>query len=67
MLTLMKLRLDVSNYDLGFRFVISASTVSRVFSKWIEAMDIRLSFLITWPDQENLRKSMHFALDQIMD
>ena len=67
-LTLMKLRLDVSNYDLGFRFGISASTVSRVFSKWIEAMDIRLSFLITWPDRENLRKkSMPFGLDQIMD
>ena len=60
-LTLMKLRLDVSNYDLGFRFGISASTVSRVFSKWIEAIDIRLSFLITWPDRENLRKSMPFC------
>ena len=60
-LTLMKLRLDVSNYDLGFRFGISASTVSRVFSKWIEAMDIRLSCLITWPDRENLRKSMPFC------
>ena len=27
-LTLMKLRLDVSNYDLGFRFGISVSAVS---------------------------------------
>ena len=60
-LTLMKLRLDVSNYDLGFRFGISVSAVSRVFSKWIEAIDICLSFLITWPDQENLRKSMPFC------
>jgi len=60
-LTLMKLRLNVSNYDLGFRFGISASTVSRVFSKWIEAMDVRLSFLITWPDRENIRKTMPFC------
>ena len=37
------------------------STVSRVFSKWIEAMDICLYFLITWPDRENLRKSMPFC------
>ena len=58
----MKLRLDVSNYDLGFRFGISASTVSQVFSKWFEAMDICLSFLITWPDRENLRKSMPFCV-----
>ena len=48
-LVLMKLRLHASNYDLAFQFGISESTVSRVFVKWIEAMDTRLSFLITWP------------------
>jgi hypothetical protein len=40
-LTLMKLRLNVSNYDLGLWLGISTSTVSGVFSRWIEAMDIR--------------------------
>ena len=55
-LTLMKLRLNVSNYDLAFRFGISRSSVCRVSSKWIEAMDIRLPFLILWPD----RKTMPF-------
>ena len=45
-LTLMKLQLNASNYDLGFRFGINASTVSRLFSKWVEAMNVRLSFLI---------------------
>ena len=45
-LTLMKLRLNSSNYDLAFRFGISESTVGRIFARWIEAMDIRLSFLI---------------------
>ena len=54
-LTLMKLRLNLSNYDLGFRFGVSESTVSRIFSKWIEAMDIRLSFLI------NLARSRKLA------
>ena len=34
-LTLMKLRLNLSNYDLAFRFSVSESTVGRVFSKWI--------------------------------
>ena len=36
-LTLMKLRLNASHYDLGFRFGVSESTVSRVFAKkpWI--------------------------------
>ena len=60
-LTLMKLRLNSSNYDLGFRFSISESTVSRVFARWIEAMDIRLSFLILWPDQAVLQKTMPFC------
>ena len=60
-LTLMKLRLNSSNYDLGFRFGISASTVSRVFARWIEAMDIRLAFLIAWPDQAVLQKTMPFC------
>ena len=37
-LTLMKLRLNASNYDLAFRFGINDSSVCHVFSKWIEAI-----------------------------
>ena len=54
LLTLMKMRLNASNFDLAFRFGISATTVGRVFSRWIEAMDVRLAFLVTWPDRESL-------------
>ena len=57
-LTLMKIRLNLSNFDLGFRFGISESTVGRLFCKWIEIMDIRLKFLITWPDKETLQATM---------
>ena len=60
----MKLRLSLSNYDLGFRVGVSECTVSRVFSKWIEAMDIRMSFLITWPERECIRKTMPFCFRQ---
>ena len=60
-LTLMKMWLNVSNYNLGFWFGISTSKVSRAFSRWIETIDIRLSFLITWPDRENLQKTMPFC------
>ena len=63
-LTLMKLRLNASNYDLGFWFGICESTVSRVFSRWIEAMDVRLSFLISWPERESLQKTMPFSFQQ---
>ena len=57
-LTLMKVRLNLRNFDLGFRFGISESTLGRLFCKWIEIMDIRLKFLITWPDRETLQATM---------
>ena len=58
-LTLTKLRLNASNYDLAFRFGISESSVCRVFSKWIEAMDIRLSIRV-------FKIQCHFVFKQIM-
>ena len=58
LLTLMKLRLNLSNYDLGFRFCIHESTVSRYITKWLQLMDVRLSPLIQWPDREYLHKTM---------
>ena len=57
-LTLMKLRLNIANLDLAFRFGVCATTIGRTFSKWIEAMNIRLSFLVSWPDRESLQKTM---------
>ena len=59
--TLMKLRLNLSNYDLAFRSSVLESTVGRVFSKWIKLMDIRLSQLIKWPDRGELQKTMLFC------
>ena len=58
LLTLMKLRLNLSNYDLGFRFCIHETTVSRYITKWLQLMDVRLSPLIQWPDREYLQKTM---------
>ena len=58
LLTLMKLRLNLSNYDLGFRFCIHETTVSRILTRWLQFMDIRLSPLIRWPEREELQKTM---------
>ena len=57
-LTHMKLRLNLSNYNLACRFGISEATVSCVVSRWIEAVDTRLSFSIKWPDHESLQRTM---------
>ena len=46
-MVLIKLRLNVPQHDIAYRFNVSRSVVSRVFSAWLIAMDIRLSPLIS--------------------
>ena len=58
LLTLMRLRLNISGADLGFRLNIHMSTVSRIFTQVIEILYYRLRPLIYWPDRDSLRKSM---------
>ena len=57
-MTLMKLRHNFGDADLGYCFSINKSTVSRYFSKWLELLYVKLSFLIMWPNQEDLLKTM---------
>ena len=61
LITLTKLKLNSPFQHLAFLFGISASTVSRVFDKWIDAMSTTLQFLIMWPAREELRKTMPLA------
>ena len=57
-MVLIKLRLDVSLQDLAYRFVVSVTTVSRIFSYWMVVMDVRLKFMISWPEREQLWQTM---------
>ncbi|KAF4524901.1 hypothetical protein B566_EDAN018071, partial [Ephemera danica] len=57
-MVLMKLRLNPSFTDLGYRFNISETTASRIFKRWIHVMSVRLSPFIKWPSRENLRDTM---------
>ena len=47
-MVLIKLRLNVPLQDLAYRFVVSVTTVSRIFSYWMVVMDVRLKFMISW-------------------
>ena len=58
LLVLMKLRLNLEEQDLAYRFCVSQSTVSNVFRKWIYTMAEQLSFLIHWPSREQMMTSM---------
>ena len=53
LMTLMKLRLNLSNKDIGYRFGVSPSTVCRYIDKFVNVMFVRLPpVLLRWPDEE---------------
>ena len=57
-MVLMELRLNVPLQDPAYRFMVSVPTVSRIFSSWMVVMDTRLFPLVSWPDREQLWKTM---------
>nr|CAH3181162.1 unnamed protein product [Porites lobata] len=61
LLTLMKLRLALLTFDLGFRFHVSASTVSSVFITWVKLMSKELSVLIVWPSRQQIKKTLPYC------
>ncbi|PFX12743.1 hypothetical protein AWC38_SpisGene23248 [Stylophora pistillata] len=46
------------DYDLAYRFVVSVSTVSRIFFHWIAAMETSLFRFVYWPDRDQLWRTM---------
>lgn len=54
-LVMLRLRLGLKYQDLAFRFQISKSSVSSIFTTWIKLMAAELKYLISWPSkQENI-------------
>ena len=51
-MVLMQLRLHVPEQDVAYRFDVNQSTVSRVFLSWMTVTDVRLTWLIVWPERE---------------
>ena len=58
-LTLMRLRLNMSIQDLAYRFDVSMSTVSRVFRGVVDVLYVRLVPLtVKWPQRDIVFKTM---------
>lgn len=55
---LMKLRLNLLDEDIAFRFCVHQSTVSRNFHDVLNVAAMKTSFLIQWPERDVLRKTM---------
>ena len=58
LMVVIKLRLNLSDQDLGYRFGVSQSTVSKIWIKLINIMYVRLKSFIMWPEREQLKKTM---------
>ncbi|XP_036006874.1 uncharacterized protein LOC118567034 [Fundulus heteroclitus] len=56
-LTLMRLRLNLSVQDIAYHFNVSCPTVSRTFSHVINVMYHNIGFLVKWPSREALFES----------
>ena len=63
-IVLMKLRLNMPYQDLAYRFQVSVTTISRIFSSWLPVMDQHLSPLIYWPERHQLWKTMPLCFQQ---
>ncbi|XP_049519128.1 uncharacterized protein LOC125943702 [Dermacentor silvarum] len=57
-LFIMKMKLNLHDTDLGFRFGVSEATVSRIFDKWLYVADCRLKPYISWPDRVSLQQTI---------
>ena len=57
LLTLMRLKLDLTQEYLSFLFHVSVSTVDSVLSTWIPFLAAELSLLIVWPSQVEVKQA----------
>ena len=60
LLTMMKLRLGLFLFDLAFRFNISLSVSSSVFTTWVKFLSKELKWLIMWPDRTVCYRNLPF-------
>ena len=58
LLVMVKLRLNLQNKDLGYRFKISKSSISQISHKWLNILYYALKFLIRWPSREELKAAI---------
>ena len=56
LLTLMRLRVGMPQFDLAFRFQVLQSLISRILATWIPFLAKELESLIYWPSCEDIKR-----------
>ena len=64
LVVLIKLRMNYLFQDMAYRLNVSVSTIQRVFHETLTVMYYRLSFLLKWPERDQLRKSDPYCFRQ---
>ena len=64
-LVLMKLRLDLLQTDLAYRFDASPGKVSQIFITWIKLLSEQLGVLIIWPSKSQVKKTLPQCLKKL--
>ena len=62
---LVRLRLNLKEQDIANRFEISVSSVSRIFTTWINYCYLRLGSLPCWPDRTTIQNTMPAAFKEL--
>ena len=57
-LTLVRLRLGLLEQDIAYRFGVSQSTVSRIFTSWINFLYLQFKQISLWPPREFVQAHM---------
>ena len=57
-LTLVRLRVGLTEQDIAYRFEVSQSTVSRIVTTWINFMYFQLKEIPLWPPRELIKANM---------
>ena len=60
----LKLHLNLFDEDIGYRFGVRPSTVSRNFHQILDVAATKTSFLINWPDRDVLRLTMPMSFQR---
>ena len=66
LVTLMKLRLNLNNEDIGYRFAVHPITVSRTITAMLDILYGKLKPMIMWPSKEDWERTTGIEVERVI-